>query len=114
MTIDGRIATLLLWGGGTLIIFAIVFYKAVRRLQEKRKDRRRSVRIESRRDVIVAFALLLVAAGSATSTYLVLFGEPASGARGVAVAIALGAFTGVGLVMLTEDGEQEHDEAVRD
>lgn len=113
MTIDGRIATLLLWGGGTLIIFTIVFYKAVRRLRDRRTDRRKSARIEARRDVVVTFALLLVAAGSALSTYLVLFGEAASGARGVAVAIALGAFTGVGLVMLTEDGEQEQDEAVR-
>jgi hypothetical protein len=103
--IDTRIAAFLLWGGGTVAIYTIVLVLRIRHWRRTRKDRRHQERIEAARDVIAAFALWLVAFASGASVALVLFGTPGSGIRGLAVAIALGAFTGAGLVMASEDRE---------
>ena len=101
--IDTRLAAFLVWGTGTLVIYAVVFVRRFHRFVVHRRDRRRRVRRDVRQDVMSGFALLMVSFGSAAATALVLFGETGSSLRGFFVALALGAFTGAGLVMLTEE-----------
>ena len=103
--IDTRIVAFLLWGGGTVAIYSIVLAQRIRHWRRTRRDRRHQERIEATRDVVAGFALWLVAFASGASTALVLFGTPGTGIRGLAIAIALGAFTGAGLVMASEDRE---------
>jgi hypothetical protein len=93
--LDTRIFTLLLWGLGTVIIYAAVLIIRVREFRRHR-DRR------SRREVMIGFVLFLTALGSGMAVAFVLFGEVATTLRGISTAIALGAFTGAGLVMLSE------------
>lgn len=107
--IDTRLAVLLLWGGGVVILGAIVLVKRWRRFTRHRNDRRRSVRADVRRDVLSGFALFLAAFGSAVATALVLFGEPGTSFRGFFTALALGAFVGALFVMATEEDANGYD-----
>lgn len=101
--IDTRLAIFMLWGGGTVITFGLVLWKRWERFRLHRRDRRRIVRISVRHDVISAVALFLTAFGAAASIFMILFGEAGSTPRSFALALALGAFLGAGLVMLSED-----------
>ena len=101
--IDTRLAIFMLWGGGTVITFGMLLVKRWHRFQVHRSDRRRIVRIAVRHDVLSAVALFLTAFGSAASIFMILFGEAGSTPRSFALALALGAFLGAGLVMLSED-----------
>ena len=102
----------LLWGGGTVLIFGVVLFRRWSRFQHHRRDRRKAVRRDVRKDMMSGTALFLTALGSAAGIAFVLFGEAGSGLRGFAVALALGAFFGALLVMATEEdanGEAPHD-----
>lgn len=98
--LDTRVAVLLLWGGGTVLVYAIVLGQRIASWRVHR-DRR------ARRDVMSGFALFLTALGSGAAVAFVLFGDAGQGARGVATAVALGAFTGAGLVLVSEDATDE-------
>jgi hypothetical protein len=93
--LDTRVFTLLLWGLGTVLIYGAVLVMRVREYR-RHHDRR------SRREVMIGFVLFLTALGSGLAVAFVLFGEAATTLRGISTAIALGAFTGAGLVMLSE------------
>jgi hypothetical protein len=101
--IDTRLAIFMLWGGGTVITFGMLLVRRWHRFQVHRSDRRRIVRVSVRHDVLSAVALFLTAFGSAASIFMILFGEAGSTPRSFALALALGAFLGAGLVMLSED-----------
>lgn len=100
--IDTRLVALILWGGGTVVVFTVVLVKRWRRFMRHRWDRRRAVRKEVRRDVMSSAALELTAVGSAGAIALVLSGQSAD-FRGFFIALALGAFLGAGLVMASEE-----------
>jgi uncharacterized membrane protein YbhN (UPF0104 family) len=104
--IDTRLAFLFVWGGGTVLTYTIVLLQRVRNWRHHRYDRRSSERAQSIRDVVSGFALFLAALGAAASIMFLLFGEAGSGPRVAAVALALGAFFGAGLVMASEEREE--------
>lgn len=88
---EWRFLAFLVWGFGTVVVYTIVL------LQERAQYRlHRDQR--SRRDMLEAVGLFLTALGSALAIALVLFGEVGTSVRGFSIAIALGAFTGVGIV----------------
>ena len=93
--IDTRVLTLFVWGVGTVAIYVVVL--AQRLMAYWRHNDRRS-----RRDLLEGFALFLVALGAGSAVGFVLFGEAGATPRGIATAVALGAFTGAGLVMASE------------
>ena len=107
-----RLFVYLLWGFGTVLIFGVVLFRRWLRFQHHRRDRRKAVRRDVRKDMMSGGALFLTALGAAAGIAFVLFGEAGSGPRSFAIALALGAFTGAGLVMATEEdanGEAPHD-----
>jgi hypothetical protein len=105
MTIDTRIAVFLLWGVGTVVVYSVVLSVRIQRWRRHKYDRRSAERAEASRNLIAGFALWLTAFCSGAGVALVLFGEAGTGLRSFAVAIALGAFTGAGLIMASEDRE---------
>lgn len=94
--IDWRFAALLLWGAGTVLAYGLVlrgrFHAWIRH-----KD------VRSRRELIYGIGLFLTSLASATSLTVVLFGEAGTSVRGWFVAVSLGAFTGTGIIMASED-----------
>ena len=93
--VDGRLLMLLLWGGGTVGAYGQVFWTRLVIWRHRRDSR-------ARRDLLEAAGLLMTAAGSAASIAVLLMGPAGSGIRGVAVAMALGAFLAVGIFMAQE------------
>lgn len=98
-----RTLMFMLWGGGCVIVFSIVFSKRWLNYRRHRRDRRKSVRRDVRKDVVSGFALFLSALGSAAAVGFVLLGEAGSTPRSFALALALGAFFGAGIIMATEE-----------
>lgn len=96
-------AVFLIWGGGTTVVFTIVFLRRMRNFRRHRHDRRQAVRRDVRRDVVSGFALMLTAVGATLATAFILFGAAGSGPRSFMIALALGAFTGAGFVMASEE-----------
>lgn len=90
---EARFLSFLVWGVGTVLVYLAVLVLVVRQWHDH-KDAR------SRREVMSAGALFLTALGSAAAITLVLFGEAGTGPRSFAIAVALGCFTGAGIVML--------------
>ena len=93
--IDTRVLTLIIWGVGTVAIYGIVLAQRFMAYRHHRDPR-------SRRELLEGFALFLVALGAASAIGFVLFGDAGDTPRGIATAIALGAFTGAGWVMASE------------
>lgn len=97
---DGRLIVLLIWGGGTVLAYGVVLSK--RRFAFRLHHDRRS-----KRELLAGSALFLTALCSALAIVFVLFGQPGTGIRGLVTAIALGAFTGAGIVMASEDPTED-------
>lgn len=93
--IDWRLAFFILWGGGCVLIYGVVFMNRLA-LYRKHHDRR------SRRDLGEASGLFLVAGSAALAIMTVLFAPEAASVRGLVNALALGGFLGVGVIMATE------------
>lgn len=94
---DDPIATVgyLLWGIGTIIVFSIVVRRRHHSWQLHHDPR-------SRRELIAASALYVVAWAAGLSIVLALLIPPGTGIRGFFVFTALGMFTAAGIVMATE------------
>ena len=99
---DSRYIAFVIWGIGTVLVYGFVLYKR-RHTWALHHD------IRSARDLVEAGALFLVAIASAAAIFMVLFGEAGVGLRPFFTAVALGSFTGAGLVMATE--RMQHDPA---
>ena len=93
--LDTRLLTLIIWGFGVVLVFGIVL---IRRLEAYAHFRDRA----AIREAAEAIGLFLTALASALSIVFVLMGPDASGIRSFLVALALGMFAGVGIVMVTE------------
>ena len=100
MTFDTRVLTFLLWGGGTLIVYGIVLWRAIIRWNIHRD-------VRARRELVIRLSLFITAFAAACSIAFVLF-DGASTIRAFLVALSLGAFSGAGIVMASEDRAQ-HD-----
>ena len=96
---DWRLIVLALWGGGTVLVYGRVL---LIRQQSYRLHRDR----RSRRDLLAALGLFLVALCSGLSIAVVVFGRNGDGMRSFATALALGAFLAVGILMATEKPEK--------
>lgn len=79
-----------------MVAYSIVLRNR-RRAYATHRDRR------SRRELLAGAALFLTALASTLAIVFVLFGQPGSGIRALILSIALGAFTGAGIVMAEED-----------
>jgi hypothetical protein len=90
-----RLAVLLVWGGATMGAYSSVLLYRLRSWRRHRDAR-------SLRELLTAVALWLTAVSSATAIISVLFVAPGTDLRSWLVAVALGAFTGAGLVMASE------------
>lgn len=93
--LDSRLIAFALWGLGTVAVYADVLRVRLRSWA-LHHDRR------GKREAMSGLALFLTALCSSVAIFLVLFGQAGSGIRGLFVAIALGAFTGAGIVLRTE------------
>ena len=91
---DPRWITYAIWGIGTTIVWGWVLSDAYGQWKEQR-DRR------AKRELLATTALFITAFGSSAAILMVLFGEPGSAPRQFVLALALGMFTGAGIVLLT-------------
>ena len=98
--IDGRLIVLFLWGGGTVLAYGRVLLVRSRAFQ-MHHDRR------AMRDLVSGIGLFLTALCSGLSIAFVLLEPYGSSVRGFMIAVALGAFLGVGIVMGTERPEAD-------
>lgn len=95
MTFDDRIVPFLLWGLGTVGLYTLNLSREVREWVLHR-DRRGT------RDALIAMCLFICALASCLSVASLLFGVAQDDPlRRALMALALGAFTGVGVVMVT-------------
>ena len=94
MTFDDRIVPFLLWGLGTVALYSVNLAREVREWS-LHHDRRGT------RDALVALCLFVCALTSCLSVAALLFGSQGDPVRRLLGALALGAFTGVGVVMVT-------------
>lgn len=99
---DTKFLAFVIWGIGCFALFSIDLWGAIHSHRAHRDDR-------SRRDVIEASALWIVAFASLVAIALVLFGPAGTGIRGFATAMALGGFFAYGVIKVTEP--PEHDRA---
>jgi hypothetical protein len=82
-----------LWGIMTTLVWAGVLADAYGQWKEQR-DRR------ARRELLSTASLFITALGSTAAILMIFFGEPGSAPRQVVLGVALGMFTGAGLVLL--------------
>jgi hypothetical protein len=94
--IDTRFVAYAIWGAGTVLVYGAVFRLGLRRWRYRRDAR-------AWRELLERTARFLVALASMASLTLALFGEAGTGARGLIVALALGAFTAAGVIELREE-----------
>jgi hypothetical protein len=90
-----RVLMLLVWGGGTVAAYGLVFVHRLRSWHLHRDTR-------STRELVSSLGLLLTSVGAALATGMVLLGPTGTGIRGWFVALALGAFFAAGIVMASE------------
>lgn len=100
--LDTRWIAYILWGVGTVVVYGVVLYRR-QGLYVRFPDRR------SRRDLMEAVVLFIVALASFLAITMVLWGEPGTGIRGMLVAVALGAYTGAGVIMLSDQPGKDAD-----
>lgn len=98
--LDSRLIAFVLWGLGTVAVYADVLRVRLRSWQ-LHHDRR------GKREALSGLSLFLTALCSSVSIFLVLFGQAGGGYRGIFVAISLGAFTGAGIVLRTERPQRD-------
>lgn len=103
---DSRWVAFAVWGLGTVAVYGYVFLRRRHTWRIHRHD------LRSTRDLIESGALLMVAVSACVAVFMVLFGEPGVGLRPFLTALALGSFTGAGVVMATE--RMQHDPAEDD
>lgn len=104
-----RFIFFLVWGIGAVAVYSGVLLQRRARWHLHRHDRRRGVREDARGDYRTAIGLFLTALGAMLATAFVLFGEPGTGPRTLAISLSLGAFLGVGIIMLLEGGTVDTD-----
>ncbi len=97
--LDLRIVVLMLWGGGTVLVYAKALSDSYGDFREYH-DRR------ARRDLMADVGLFLTALCSALAVAFVLFGQAGTGVRAFATTIALGAFLGAGIVKASTRGSR--------
>lgn len=90
----GRFLAFALWGIASTCVWGMVLTDAIGDWRHYR-DRR------SRRQLLRDASLFVTAAGSTLAVIGVLFGEAGTTPRGLALAAALGAFLGAGIVTLS-------------
>ncbi len=94
--IDTRWIAYLIWGLGTVMVYGLVLRKGWR-VWRVRRDRR------AQRELMERIARFLVAVASLASLTLALWGEAGTGARGLVIALALGAYTAAGVIEFREE-----------
>lgn len=92
---DWRLLSFAVWGFGTMVLYGIV-------VSDRYGDWQRWHDHRSLRDLIEAAGLFMVSIACAGSVAMVLFGVPGSPVRGALIALALGGFTGVGILMVSD------------
>ena len=92
--LDVRLIVLLIWGGGTVLVWGGVLRRSIQSHRIHHDAR-------SRRELIAMSALFLVALASGVAVALALFGTAGTGIRSFATTVALGAFLGAGIVLLS-------------
>ncbi len=107
---NDRFIFFLVWGIGAVAVYGGVLMQRRTRWHLHRHDRRRGVRDDAKGDYRTAIGLFLTALGAGAATWFVLFGEAGSGPRVFATSLAIGAFLGVGIVMLLEGGTVDTDD----
>lgn len=95
LTLDTRLLAYLVWGIGTTVVYAIVMDGSYRDYIIQRDKR-------SRRELFEDVGLFATAVASNLAIVMVLFVEQGSDFSRFLTALALGAFTGVGILKLTE------------
>jgi hypothetical protein len=100
----------LVWGIGAVFVYGGVLFQRRARWHLHKHDRRKGVRDDARGDYRTAVGLFLTAVGAMLATAFVLFGEYGSGPRVIAISLSLGAFLGVGIIMLLEGGTVDTDQ----
>jgi hypothetical protein len=102
LAVDTRIVAYLLWGLGTTVIYAVVMDGSYRDYILQR-DRR------AKRELFEDIGLFATALCSNIAILMVLFEQGSSEPRQFAVALALGAFTGVGILKVTDRKRTPND-----
>lgn len=85
------------WAFGSLAIWGRVLGLGLRSYRTWRD-------LRARRELLADFALFLVALSSCLSIVLLVIGQQGTGIRGFMLALALGGFTGAGIVLATFTG----------
>lgn len=96
INIDTRWVVYAIWGFGTLLVYGLVLRRGLL-VWRIRRDHRAS------RELMERVARFMVSLASVASLTLALFGEAGTGARGLIIALALGAFTAAGTVELRNE-----------
>jgi len=96
VSIDTRWLAYMVWGVGTVFVYAGVLRKGYRSWEAHRDPR-------SRRELIARTARFFVALASAAGILFALFGEPGSGFRALVISLALGAFTAAGVIEFRDE-----------
>jgi len=92
--IDVRLAVLLVWGGGTVAVWGAVLARSIRSHRIHHDAR-------SRRELLAMSALFLTALAAGLAVALALFGPDGVGLRSFSTTLALGAYLGAGIVLLS-------------
>jgi len=92
--IDGRWVIYAIWGIGTTIVWAKVLTDAYGEWRERHDQR-------AKRELLSRAALFTTALASSASIWMILYGQPGSTPRTFLLALALGMFTGAGIVIAT-------------
>ena len=93
MTDETRVIVLLVWGGGTVAMYGIVFLDRLRSWRAHH-DRR------SMRELLTSLGLFLTALAAGLSIALVLYSPAGSDLRHFFSAVSLGSFAAVGALMV--------------
>jgi hypothetical protein len=99
-SIDVRLLMYLGWGGATVTTWAYVLYRRVHAWRLHHDAR-------SQRELLIALSLFLTSLATLLSFTMVFFGSHGTDLRNLLVALALGAFTGAGIVSATEPEEPD-------
>lgn len=88
--------TRLIWGIAVMLLFSFVLWKRAKGYRVHRDGR-------SKRDLLEAFALFLVAGPACLSIFFFIFNGSPNAVSSASSALALGMFVGLGIIMATEE-----------